>query len=125
MIEQNIIELLELGDTIQKLDLFNKRNVSFYKMNYLLSLYSHFPEIFYFFLVLIFFLQIIELNIAKMEIGEDGILNIIKYTENIFLFHKFIKDDISYIIILIITMIIFLASIIISYISMIIYNKKK
>ena len=124
MIEQNIIELLELGDTIQKLDLFNKRNVFFYKMNYLLSQYSHFPEIFYFFLVLLFFLQIIELDIAKMEIGGDGILNIVKYFEKFFLFHKFIKDDISYIIILNITIVFYLASILISYINMIIYNKK-
>ena len=125
MIEQNIIEWLELGDTIQKLDLYNKKNLSFYIMNYLISQYSRLPEIFYLFIILLFFFQIIELNISKIDITEDGTLSIIKYLENIFLFQKFIKNNNTMYIILSITMIIlFILSILFAVISIILYTKK-
>ena len=58
MIEQNIIEWLELGDSIQKLDLYNKKSIPFFIMNYLLSQFSHFSEIVYFFIYFLFFIQI-------------------------------------------------------------------
>jgi hypothetical protein len=42
MIEKNILEWLEINDSIQKLDVYNNK-ISFfiYKTNYLFSRYSH------------------------------------------------------------------------------------
>ena len=38
MIEQNILKWLELGDSIQKVDIYNKKfNLLIYKVNYILS----------------------------------------------------------------------------------------
>ena len=110
MIEQNIIEWLELGDSIQRLDLYTKKSVVFFIMNYLLSQFSHFSEIFYFFIILLFFIQIWELNIVKINVEGDSILKIIKYLEKIFLFHKIINDNdnTSYIILFIISIIIYI-----------------
>ena len=127
MIEQNIIEWLELGDSIQRLDLYTKKSVVFFIMNYLLSQFSHFSEIFYFFIILLFFIQIWELNIVKINVEGDSILKIIKYLEKIFLFHKIINDNdnTSYIILFIISIIIYIISIILSCFNMILFSKKK
>ena len=127
MIEQNIIEWLELGDSIQKLDLYNKKSIPFFIMNYLLSQFSHFSEIVYFFIYFLFFIQILEINIVKIDANGDGILRILKYVENIFLFHKIIQDNNNiYIALLIIIIMLYFLSIVLSIISMNIYiNKKK
>ena len=126
MIEQNIIEWIELDDSIQKLDLYNKRGLSFLTINYLLSQYNNFSEFFYFIIVILFFLQIIELNIAKIDLTEDNFLKVVKFFERIFLFHKLIKNNnTAYIILLIIIIIFFLSSIIFSLLSSVLYLKKK
>ena len=125
MIEQNIIEWLELGDSVQKLDLYNKKATFIYVMNYLLSQFGHFSEIFYFLIILLFFAQIIELNIAKIDEKGDGILKIIKYLEKLFLYNKIINNNTKYIVLLLLSMILYFLSTIFSMISMILYNTKK
>ena len=108
MIEQNIIEWLELGDSIQKIELYSKKSVFFYKMNYLLSQFSHFSEFYYFLIIFIFFMQICEINISKIDIKGDRILNIIIYFENFFLFQKTIKSHIIYILFIILIIIFYI-----------------
>ena len=126
MIEQNIIEWVELGDSIQRLDLYNKKSISFFIMNYLLSQFSHFSPVFYFLIILLFFFQIIELNIVKIDISGDGILQLIKYLENLLLFDKVIKNNAMYIIVLVIMVFIYILSLVFSIVGMIIYiNRKK
>ena len=72
MIEKNILEWLGVGDSIQKLDVYNnKSSIFLFKTNYLFSRYSHFSQCFYFFLYLIFFAQIWELNLLKVEVKGD------------------------------------------------------
>ena len=125
MIEQNIIEWIEIGDSIQRLDLYNKKSISFFIMNYLLSQFSHFSLIFYFLIILLFFFQIIELNIVKIDISGDGILQLIKYLEKILLFDKIVDNDTMYITVLIIMIFFYILSFVLSIISMIIYIKRK
>ena len=125
MIEQNLIEWLELADTIQKNEIYNK-NIPFFIINYLISKFSHFSEIFYFFMILLFFFQIIELNIIKTDISEDILLKIIKYFENIFLFNKLIiGDNVEYIIFIIVIFIFYSLLLILTTINTIYYIKKK
>ena len=126
MIEQNIIEWIDLDDSLQKLDLYNMRGLSFLVINYLLSKYN-FSEFFNFIVIFLFFFQIIELNIAKTDTNDDLFLNFLKNFERIFLFHKKINsnNNSDYIILLIFILIIFLSSIILSILSSILYLKKK
>ena len=42
MIEKNIIEWLEIGDSIQRLDVYNKESMFIFQINYLFSQYIHF-----------------------------------------------------------------------------------
>jgi len=92
MIEKNILEWLEVSDSIQKLDVYNNKSSLFvHKTNYLLSRYSHFSQSFYLFLYFIFFAQIWELNLLKVEVKGDIILEIIKYIEKIL----FIPQDVN------------------------------
>ena len=126
MIEQNIIEWLELGDSVQKLDLYNKRNISFYIMNYLLSQFSHFSEVFYLIVLILYFFQIWELNISKLDVSGDGILKVIKYIENIFLFNKIINgNDTLYIIFLVLTIFLFFISLFLSLLGMVLFKKRR
>ena len=123
MIEQHIIEWIELGDSIQKIELYNERSITFYEMNYLLSQYNNFSEYFYFFIIILYFLQIWELNIETLDENGDCIMQILKYIQKAILFHKFVNDDTTFLIFLSITVIFYIASILISLTSIIIFSK--
>ena len=126
MIEQSILEWIELNDSIQKIKIYNKNNLSLFVINYLLSKYSHFHVIFYYIVICLFFFQIIEINIAKIDINDDGLLKLLKYFENIFLFHKLIEDNKSiYLTFLIIIIIYYFLLLILTIINTILYIKKK
>ena len=126
MIEENIIEWLEVGDSIQKIDLFNGKKCLFlYEINFLLMQYSNFPQYIYFFIIIFYFGQIWELNIFKVDIEGDIILEIIKYLEKIFLLRELIIDFKTYLILLIISILCVIINILLSIINVILYNKKK
>ena len=71
MIEERIIEWLDLGDSVQRLDII---------------------------FLFIFFLQIISLAAINVDSKDDLILNILKYFEIIIVPHKVISNSKSYII---------------------------
>ena len=72
MIKKNILEWLEVGDSIQKLDIYSNKSTFFvFKTNYLFSRYSHFSQNFYLFLYLIYFAQIWELYLLKINVKGD------------------------------------------------------
>ena len=124
MIEQNIIEWIELGDSIQKVEIYSEKNIIFYQMNYLLSQSNNFSEYFYFFIIILYFLQIWELNIENLDTNGDSILQIIKYMQKEILFHKFVKNETTFLIFLIITVACVILSIFISLIVIIIFSKQ-
>ena len=97
MIEENILNWLELGDAIQKLDVYNRKYTLFiFKINYLLSKHINFSIYFHVIIILLFFGQIWELNLASTETGNDTILGIIKEFKEIFLFQSLIHNFSSY-----------------------------
>ena len=104
MIEKNILEWLEVGDSIQRLDVYNNKTSLFiHRTNYLFSRYSHFSQSFYLFLYLIFFAQIWELNLLKVDVKGDLILEMIKYLERILLIPQDVKPVLRIIFIIIAT----------------------
>ena len=127
MIEQNILKWLELGDSIQKIDIYNKKfNLLIYKVNYILSKHIHFSQYFYLFVYFLFFGQIWELNLIKVNVEGDGILKIIKNFEKLFLFNKLITNSFSYKIIEYTLLFIFLIFLILLFCNTIlIMNNKK
>ena len=125
MIEDKIIEWLELGDSIQKIDIYNKQYTHIlFQGYYLLSQFGQFPEYFYFLNIFLFFAQIWELNLLNIEFEDDGILEILKYLENVFLFHKLARDNKSYTILLFVTVSIYILYIFLLIINIILIGKK-
>ena len=120
MIENNIVKWLELGDSIQKLEIYNKGFSAFiFYMYYLLSKHVHFSEYFHIFLMFLFFAQIWELNIVKVNTEGDKFLEIVKYLEKIFLFQKMISDGKTLKLILNLSLIIYFSLFLITIINMI------
>jgi hypothetical protein len=126
MIEENIIEWLEISDTIQKIDIYNGKNPPFlFKINFLLSQYGQFSEYFYLFVIFLYFAQIWELNILKINVEEDGILEIIHYLKNIFLLQDLITDNKTFAFVFMTTFFLFLISCLLSVINTIALKKQK
>ena len=111
MIEENIIEWLELGDAIQKINIYNgKYFLYLFRANYLLNKYSNFSDYFYIIFIWIFFFQIWELNILKINVEGDGFLEILKYLEKVFLLINLKVDRTSFILLLIFTIGVYVSS---------------
>ena len=92
MIEQNILNWLELGDSIQKIDVYNRKYTLFiFKMNYILSRHLNFSKYFYIIIIILFFGQIWALNLQKVEVEGDYVLEAIKNLEKILIFQKLIN----------------------------------
>ena len=126
MIEENIIEWLEISDTIQKIDIYNGKNPPFlFKISYILSQYGQFSEYFYLLVIFLYFAQIWELNILKINVEEDSILEIMQYLKNIFPFQNLITDNKSFAFLFIITFSFYIISLIFSIINTIAIKKKK
>ena len=126
MIEENILDWIELGDSIQKMELY-KKSIPNFKLFCALSHYSHFSIYFYYFLIILFFGQIWSLNIfALKDIKGDLLLEVLNYFDKIFLIEDIItkKNKIFYAL-LIITVAIFIFSNILLIVNAILVNKKK
>ena len=84
--EQSILNWLEVGDAIQKLDVYNNRlRANWFKILYNISKNMYFSEYFHYVLIIIFFAQIWELNISDIKVENDRLLEIIKFLEPILL----------------------------------------
>ena len=125
MIEDKIIEWIELGDSIQKIDIYNKHYTHIlFQGYYLLSQFGQFPEYFYLLNIFLFFVQIWELNLLKIDVENDGILEILKYLENVFLFHTLVRDSKTFSILLAVTVSIYILYILLLIINIILIKKK-
>ena len=125
MIEDKIIEWIELGDSIQKIDIYNKHYTHIlFQGYYLLSQFGQFPEYFYLLNIFLFFVQIWELNLLKIDVENEGILEILKYLENVFLFHTLVRDSKTFSILLAFTVSIYILYILLLIINIILIKKK-
>ncbi len=126
MIEENIIEWLELGDSIQKIDLVNQQKALYiFKSNYLLLQYSHFPQILFIMIIFIFFIQIWEINILYVDVEEDGLLEVLKYLENVFLLRDLITNLKIFIILFVFSLVLFILTFLLAVVNVSLLNKKK
>ena len=97
MIESNIIEWLDFGDSIQ--------NIYIYSRKYLIILFNFFrtlnknksfPIIIYIILILLFFIQLWIMFCILVPIEGDIILEILDYLKNVILPNYIITDKSNY-----------------------------
>ena len=125
MIEEKIIEWLDLGESVQTIDIYKKKKLlNFFKFFNLLVRHGIISEIVDIIFQILFFLQIINLSIVNIEPKNDLILQIIKYIENIIIPHKIIKDSNSYIIVSAVIWSINLMHVILTVLAYILLRKK-
>ena len=122
MIEENILDWIELSDSIQRIDSYNNKINKFFKANYLLLQYADYSQYFYFLLIFLYFGQIWEMNILNVNTEGDGLLEVIKYLEKIFLFRELITNNAIFMILLIICLFSYIFSLILSLINVKLYT---
>ena len=103
MIESNIINWIELGDSMQKLDVYGKKKmITLFNFLRILMIYNSFNTTFFIILHCIFFIQIAMLCLIDVSKGDDWIVKIFLFFKDIFLFEDIITSAAGYKIALII-----------------------
>ena len=89
MIESNIINWIDLGDSMQSLDIYGKKKMikSFNFIHVLVS-FTNFSIFFYIILKFFFFLQIMMLTLVNLEDKDDSAIVILKYISKVILCRK-------------------------------------
>ena len=94
MIEERIIEWLDLGDSVQKIDLYERpKLMKYFQYHHLLIKHGINSESFDIFFYLIYFLQIISLSAINIDKKDDLILEVFKYFEKVILPYEFMKES--------------------------------
>ena len=125
MIEERIIEWIDLGESVQPIDIYQKKKLMhFFNFYNLIVRHGIISEIVDVIFQSLYFLQIINLAMVNIDAKNDSILEILKYIENIIIPHKIIIDSKSYIIISSIVWAINIIHIILTTIVVILLRKK-
>lgn len=107
MIESNIVKWVELGDSMQNLDVYGKKKwINFFNLIKVLISFKKFSIFFYIALKCFYFLQIIMLNLTNLTDENDNAIKILKYISTVIFVQEIITDSTSYKIAVIITTII-------------------
>ena len=94
MIDSNVIEWLDFGDTIQKIDSYSKPNLEHYfKFFRTLLRNRELPIIIDTILILISFIQLLSISSIFISSENDVIIEILEYLKNIFLLFDIINND--------------------------------
>ena len=94
MIEEKIIEWLDLGDSVQKIDLYERpKLIKYFQYFRLLIKYGLNSETVDAIFHIIYFLQIISLSAINIDEKDDLILEVFKYFEKVLLPYRFITTE--------------------------------
>ena len=97
MIESNIINWIDLGDSMQNLDVYgHKKWLHFFNIMRVLVGYKTFSVFFYIILKFFFFLQIIMLTLANINDDNDSAVEVLKYISKVILVQEIVTDKESY-----------------------------
>ena len=97
MIESNIINWIELGDSMQYIDVYGKKKmVKLFNFLRKIMKYNSFTTFFFIILHFIFFVQLAMLCLLEVSSENDWIVKIFKFFWNVFLLENIIKGEISY-----------------------------
>ena len=125
MIEKKIIEWLDFGDSIVKLELYESPIlINFFELQRLKQKIGQIPKTLFIIFNIIFFLQLFLLSLENVDYKNDTILEVFHYFENVIFLHKLITTKSNYLTFTIIFSIIFVLHLL-SFIFYIILIKKK
>ena len=97
MIESNIIEWLEFGDSAQNLDVYTRKNqIRFFRLFKVLLKTNNFPNYMHAILLMIYFAQICTISIINVSTEKEFILDILDYLRNITILFENITSETSY-----------------------------
>ena len=97
MIESNIINWIELGDSMQKLDVYGKKKmITLFNFLRILMIYNSFNTTFFIILYFIFFIQIAMLCLIDVPPEDDWIVSFFLFFKDIFLFEDIINNSLGY-----------------------------
>ena len=107
MIEENVLNFVEIGDSIQLMNVYSRGfMLKMFEIFKILNYYKYNNLILQFFFKIVFFIQIIDLSLIGILKKEDKLIKIIKSIEQIIYLPINIKDKESYYIYLIFSIII-------------------
>ena len=93
MIESNIINWIDLGDSMQSLDIYGKKKmIKFFNFIHVLVSFTNFSIFFYIILKFFFFLQIMMLTLVNLEDKDDSTIVILKYISKVIFVQEIITD---------------------------------
>ena len=97
MIESNIINWIDLGDSMQNLDVYSKKKlVKFFNLMRVILTYKTFSIFFFLILKFFFFLQLMMLTIVNVEDKKDHTITILNYISNVIFIQEIIDSKGSY-----------------------------
>ena len=93
MIESNIINWIDLGDSMQNLDVYSKKKlVKFFNLMRVILTYKTFSIFFFFNFKIFFFLQLMMLTIVNVEDKKDHTITILNYISNVIFIQEIIDS---------------------------------
>lgn len=97
MIESNIVNWIELGDSMQTIDIYSRpKLMKFYNLIKILISFKKFSIFFYIVLKCFYFLQIIMLNLTNLTDENDNTVKILKYLSTVIFVQDIITDSSTY-----------------------------
>ena len=96
MIESNVINWLDFGDSIQKIDIYSKNKILFIFRAFRILIKNRTPVAIEIILMIISFLQLLCVSSFFIEPEEDILIIILNYFRNIFLVPDLISIDSKY-----------------------------
>jgi len=97
MIESNIVKWIELGDSMQLIDVYGKTKwMKFFNFIRVLIGFKKFSIFFYIVLKCFYFLQIIMLNLTSLTDDNDTAIKILKYISTVIFVQDIITDNSTY-----------------------------
>ena len=97
MIESNVIEWLDFGDSIQNIDAYSRKKlISLFRFFRLLIKNKSFPSIIEILFILIFFIQMWTMIIINVPSEGDIILALLNYLKKVTVFYEIITNSSNY-----------------------------
>jgi hypothetical protein len=97
MIESNIVKWIDLGDSMQHLDVYGKRKwVKFFNIIRVLITFKKFSIFFYIVLKCFAFLQLFMLNLTNISGGGDTAIQILRYISTVIFVQEIVTGKDSY-----------------------------
>lgn len=97
MIESNIVNWVDLGDSLQNLDVYGKpKAIKFFNFVRVLMTYKNFGVFFYILLKFLFFLQIMMLTLTNLTDESDSAIVLLKYVSTVIFVQEIVKDKKTY-----------------------------